>query len=235
VTYNLDSQLATATDFRGNTTAFSYDATGALQSAVQPVATGQSITVGYGYDLNGNRTALTDGNGNTTYTTYNSRGLPETVTEPHTSQYSTAATSQTVNIYDADGEMVTQDQPGGVVVTASYDANGDLTGQSGSGASAPTASRSFTYDGSGRLLTAATTAAGTQGTFGYQPATSESFSWDDRGLLLSSAGTAGSTVYTYNGAGQEPLRRRCGSHARCLWQRFLRHLRPCWCRRPPRC
>jgi RHS repeat-associated protein len=201
--YNPDSQVTSATDFRGNTSTFSYDATGVLASATQPVASGQSITVSYGYDLAGHRTALTDGNGNTTYTTYNSRGLPEITTEPPTAAHSTAADSQTVDIYNADGDLVTQNQPGGVQVTSTYNANGDLTGQSGTGASAPTATRNFTYDAAGRLLTAATSAAGTQGSFGYQPATSESFGWDDRGLLLSSAGTAGTTSYSYNGAGQE--------------------------------
>ena len=64
-----------------------------------------------------------------------------------------------------------------------------MTGQSGSGASAPTAARSFTYDPAGRMLTAATIAAGTQGCFGDQAASSESFSYDDRGQLLSAAGS----------------------------------------------
>ena len=54
-------------------------------------------------------------------------------------------------------------------VNDSYDAMGDLTSQSGTGASAPTATRTFTYDAAGRMLTAATGAAGTLGSFGYQP------------------------------------------------------------------
>jgi large repetitive protein len=203
VTYDLDGNITAATDYRGDTSTFTYDATGAPLTATQPVASGQSITVSYGYDLSGNRTALTDGNGNATYTTYNSLGLPETVTEPSTTQYSTAADTQTTDIYDGDGNLVTQDQPGGVQVTSVYDPDGQVTSMSGTGAAAPTASRAFTYDAAGRLLTAATAAAGTQGTFGYQPATSESFSWDDRGQLLSAAGTAGSSSFTYNGVGQE--------------------------------
>ena len=202
-TYDADSNVATATDFRGDTSTFTYDATGAPLTATQPVSSGTSITVSYGYDLAGHHTAITDGNGNTTYSTYNSLGLPDTITEPHTSQYSTAATSQTVDVYDGNGNLVTQDQPGGVQLTSSYDPNGDLTSQSGTGASASTASRTFSYDGAGRLLTAATGAEGTQDSFGYQPATSESFSWDDRGLLLGAGGTAGSSGFTYNGAGQE--------------------------------
>jgi RHS repeat-associated protein len=201
-TYTPDGQVATSTDFRGDTSTFSYDATGMLTSQTQPVSASASITVSYGYDLDGNRTALTDGNGNTTYTTYNSLGLPETITEPTTAAYTTAADSQTTDIYDANGDLVTQDLPGGVQVNNTYDAMGDLTGQSGSGATAPTANRTFTYDAAGRLLTAATSAEGTQGSFGYQPATSETFSYDDRSLLLSASGSAGTSTFTYNASGQ---------------------------------
>lgn len=201
-TYTLDGLAATSTDFRGYTSTFNYDATGMLTSQTQPVSASASITVSYGYDLNGNRTALTDGNLNTTYTTYNSLGEPEKITEPATAAHGTVADSTTTNIYDADGDLVTRDLPGGVQVTNTYDTMGDLTGQSGSGATAPTATRSFSYDTAGRLLTAATAAVGTSGTAGYQPATSETFQYDDRGLILSASGSAGDSVYTYNESGQ---------------------------------
>ena len=106
-----------------------------LTSQTEPVSASHSITVSYGYDLDGNRTALTDGNGNTTYTTYNSLGLPAIITEPpdrrpqhhrrlHHHRQSTTATAN----------LVTQNLPGGVQITNSYDAMGDLTGQSGTGA-----------------------------------------------------------------------------------------------------
>jgi RHS repeat-associated protein len=201
-TYTPDGQVATATDYRGDTTTYNYDAMGDLTSQVQPVSASKSITVSYGYDLDGNQTALTDGNGNTTYTAYNSLGLPQTITEPSTTAYSSAADTQTTDIYDADGDLVTQDQPGGVRVNNAYDAMGDLTSQSGTGATAATATRTFTYDAAGRVLTAGTSAAGTQGSPGHQPATSETFQYDDRGLLLSASGAAGTSAYTYNAAGQ---------------------------------
>ena len=200
--YNLDSQVTSSIDYRGNTATYNYDATGMLTSQVEPVASGQSITLSYGYDLAGHQTAVTNGNLNTTYTTYNSRGLPETITEPPTSAYSSAADSTTTNIYDANGDLVTQNLPGGEQLSSSYDPMGDLKSQSGSGASAPTATRGFSYDAAGRILTATTTAAGTQGTSGYQAPTSESFNYDDRGLLLSASGSAGTTVYNFNGSGQ---------------------------------
>ena len=201
-TYNPDGQAATSTDYRGDTSTFNYDATGMLTSQTQPVSSGASIAVSYGYDLDGNRTALTDGNGNTTYTTYNTLGLAQTTTEPTTQQYTSAADSTTTDVYDADGDDVTQDLPGGVQVDDTYDAMGDLTAQSGSGATAGTANRSFTYDAAGRMLTAATAAVGTAGAFGYQPATSETYQYDDRGLILSTSGSAGDSIYTYNSDAQ---------------------------------
>jgi RHS repeat-associated protein len=202
VGYDGDGDVTSATDFRGDTSTATYDATGMVTSQTQPVSPGDSITVSYGYDLDGDLTALTGGNGNTTYTAYNSLGLPQTVTEPATAAYSSAADSTTTGIYDADGDLVTQDLPGGVQINSSYDAMGDLISQSGTGASAPTATRTFTYDAAGRLLTAATGAAGAQGTPGYQPATKESFGYDDRGLLLSASGSAGTSAFTYNASGQ---------------------------------
>jgi RHS repeat-associated protein len=200
--YNPDGQITSAVDFRGNTTTSVYDATGMLTSQTQPVSAGNTVTVSYGYDLAGNQTALTDGNGNTTYTTYNSRSLPQAITEPATAAHSSSADSVTTDLYDADGNLVTQNLPGGVQVASTYDKMGDLTGQSGSGAAAPTASRTFTYDTAGRVLTAATGVAGTSGTAGYQPATTESFGYDDRGLLLSASGAAGTSTFTYNGSAQ---------------------------------
>jgi len=202
VSYDADGQVTSSTDFDGNTSTAAYDATGMPVSQTEPVSSTQSVTTSDQYDLDGNQTAYTDGNGNTTYTAYNSLGLPQTVVEPATAQNPTAADSTRTDIYDGDGDLVTQDLPGGVQVNDSYDAMGDVTSESGGGASAATATRTYTYDQAGQMITADTSAAGTQGSSGYQPATSESFSYDDRGLLLAAAGSAGSSSFTYNGAGQ---------------------------------
>src|SRR5207248_2532141 len=104
---------------------------------------------------------------NTTYTTYNSLSLPQVVTEPPTAAHSSTADSTTTGIYDADGDLVTQNLPGGVQINSSYDALGNLTSQSGTGASATTATRTFTYDSAGRLATDADAASGTTGTYSY--------------------------------------------------------------------
>jgi RHS repeat-associated protein len=200
--YDADGNVTSATDFLGHTTTYSYDATGLLTAQTQPVTASQNITVRFGYDLDGNETAYTNGNGNSTYTSYNSLGLPQAITEPSTATYTSPANSTTTDSYDADGNLITQDLPGGVQISNTYDSMGDLTGQSGTGANVPTANRTFSYDTDGQMLTASTSAAGTAGTAGYQPATSESFSYDDRGLLLSASGSAGNSAFTYNGSGQ---------------------------------
>jgi RHS repeat-associated protein len=200
--YDPDGDMTSFIDFDGTASTATYDAAGDLTSVTQPVTAATSIQDSYGYDLDGNPTQQTGGNGNSTYATYNSLGLPQVITEPPTAQYDTAATTQTVDSYDADGELVGQTLPGGVQITSTYDAMGQLLTQSGSGATAPTATSTYTYDTAGRMLTAATSAAGTQGSAGYQPATSEQFSYDDRGLLLAAAGSAGASSFTYNAAGQ---------------------------------
>ena len=198
--YDSDGNLVASTDYRGNTTSYTYDAAGDLTQEAQPVTPTSAITTSFGYDAAGNQTLYTDGNGNQWWTTYNSWNLPESRIEPTTSAYPTAAQSTFTTSYDADGRPVTLTEPGGVSVSDSYDSVGDLTGQSGSGASAVTATRSFGYDLAGNMTSASTSNTAPQS----QPsnATSESFTYDDEGLLLTASGSAGSSSFTYDGDGQ---------------------------------
>ena len=188
--------LLSSTDARGSTTTFHFDAAGRLGSETQPVTGTSSITTGFGYDAAGNRTRYTDGRGVNWITTYNSWNLPESKIEPTTATYTAAADSTFTTAYDADGHPVTETAPGGVSTAYTYDAAGNLTGQSGSGAEAPTATRSVHYDLGGRIVSAGTTAAGSQ------PATSDTFTYNDRGLLLTATGSAGSSSFSYNSDGQ---------------------------------
>lgn len=200
--YDPDGNMTSSTDFRGTTTTAAYDPTGELTALTQPVTAAKGIQLSYGYDLNGNPTQQLSGNGNTTWTTYNSRGLPQAITEPQAGRYTSAADTTTTNAYDADGNLTQQTLPGGVQITSSYDPMGRLLTESGNGATAATASRTYTYDTAGRILSAATAAAGTQGSPGYQPATSDTFGYDDRGLLLAAAGSAGTSSFGYNASAQ---------------------------------
>jgi RHS repeat-associated protein len=194
-TYDGDGDMLSSTDARGDTTTFSYDAGGQLADEVQPVTPTSAITTSFGYDAAGNATRYTDGRGNPWIKTYNSWNLPESVIEPETATADTPADSTFTTAYDADGQPVSQTQPGGVTATATYDQMGNLTGQSGSGADAPTATRDFGYDLAGNMTSASTSAAGSAA------ATDESFSYNDRGELLTASGTAGSASFSYNGDG----------------------------------
>ncbi|HEX7661183.1 MAG TPA: LamG-like jellyroll fold domain-containing protein, partial [Pseudonocardiaceae bacterium] len=200
-TYDGTGRMLSSTDARGSTSTFTYDATGVVTQEVQPVSATSSITTSFGYDAAGNRTRYTDGRGNPWIYTYNSWNQPESQIEPATDTYSSASDRTFTTAYDADGQAVTQTQPGGVTITAGYDVNGDLTSQTGSGADAATASRTFGYDSAGRMTSAATSAIGTSGGSGYVPASNETFGYNDRGELLNANGSAGSSSFGYNADG----------------------------------
>ncbi|MYS21865.1 RHS repeat-associated core domain-containing protein [Streptomyces sp. DvalAA-14] len=196
--YDGVGNVLASTDANQHTTHFTYDAAGTVTQEVEPVDATHSITSSFGYDASGNQTRFTDGRNNSWYYTYTPWGQQETVRAPATADYSSAADSTTTNGYDADGQLVSSTQPGGVTTTMTYDAVGNLKTASGSGADAATAKRSFTYDGDGQVKTAATDEAGSLGARDHQAATAESFGYDDRGDLLSASGSAGSSSFTYN-------------------------------------
>ncbi|TVT44605.1 hypothetical protein FNH05_21235 [Amycolatopsis rhizosphaerae] len=200
-TYDAAGNRLSTTDARGNTTTFTYDATGAMTQEVAPVTASSAITTSFGYDTAGNRTRYTDGRGNALIYTYNPWNKQESLIEPTTATYTATADRTFTTSYDADGRPVSQTQPGGVSVTATYDSRGNLTGQTGTGADATTAARSFGYDAVGRLISAGTSAIGTSGTTGYVPASNETFTYNDRGELLTTAGTGGSSTFGYNSDG----------------------------------
>jgi RHS repeat-associated protein len=193
--YDANGDAVSATDPNGHVTTFAYDALGRLTGETQPVDATTSINTGFGYDADGNRTSYTDGRGNTVVYKYNSLGLLESQILPATATYTAAADSTSTTSYDADGEPVEQDQPGGVVVTAGFDTAGNMTSQSGSGAEAATASRTIGYDLDGRVTSSVTSAAGSA------PATSESYGYNDRGELLSASGSGGSSTFGYEADG----------------------------------
>jgi RHS repeat-associated protein len=190
-TYDNVGNLLSATDGRGYTTTFVYDASGSLTQEVQPVTATTGITTSFGYDAAGNRTRFTDGRGNAWLTTYNTWNLPESVVEPATAAYPTAPDRTTTTAYDAAGRATSLTLPGGVSVAAGYDAVGNLTSQSGTGADAATATRTFGYDLAGQLTSAATAAAG------GAAATVETFTYNDRGGLLTASDAGGASSFSY--------------------------------------
>ena len=194
--YDGDGNKLTATDARGHTTRFTYDATNQLTTEVQPVTDTSSITTSFGHDAAGNRTRFTDGRQNSWIYTYNSWDLPESTIEPATATYASLADRTTTTSYDIRALAVGQTLPGGVTLTDSYDPTGNLTSTSGAGADATTATRTFGYDKDQRLTSATTDPAGSA------PATAETFGYDDRGDLLNADGDGGSSSFAYNPTGR---------------------------------
>lgn len=208
--YDVAGNLASSTDARGNTSTFTYDATGAVTGQVEPVGAGSSITSSFGYDAAGHRTRFTDGRGSAWLTTYNPWGLPESEIEPPTTTYPNLVDRTFTAVYDGNGRVRQATAPGGVSVTHTYDGVGNLTGSSGSGGEVATTARSFGYDAVGRLTSVS--APGGTDTFGYDdrglllnaagPSGASSFAWTADGRMASRVDAAGTTSYTYDGAGR---------------------------------
>ncbi|MFY1651162.1 LamG-like jellyroll fold domain-containing protein [Solwaraspora sp. WMMB762] len=188
--YDRAGNVTAATDGRGTTATFEYDATGALTKHTQPISGSDEIVTTFGYDLSGNRTRFTDGRGNAFWTGYNPWHLPEKQIEPSTTAHPAAADRTFSVAYDAAGRPVTQFLPGGVTISSEYDEMGQLLRQEGSGAEATTVDRVFDYDLGGRM----TEFSGGGGT--------NTISYDDRDLPLSISGPVGNSTFTYNGSGQ---------------------------------
>ncbi|WFE24690.1 polymorphic toxin-type HINT domain-containing protein [Solwaraspora sp. WMMD937] len=188
--YDRAGNVTAATDGRGTTATFEYDATGALTKHTQPISGSDDIVTTFGYDLSGNRTRFTDGRGNAFWTGYNPWHLPEKQIEPSTTAHPAAADRTFSVAYDAAGRPVTQFLPGGVTISSEYDEMGQLLRQEGSGAEATTVDRVFDYDLGGRM----TEFSGGGGT--------NTISYDDRDLPLSISGPVGNSTFTYNGSGQ---------------------------------
>lgn len=192
--WSKDRQLEQFSTPRGTAEGFStvieHDAAGQQIQRTTAVAPGQAITETWGYDELGSPTRYTDGRNNTVSQTYNSLGLPEDAIEPAAGGQSEVADRRWRTVYDAAGRPISQQAPGGVVVTSTYDERGRLIEQQGSGAQAATATRTFDYDQAGRLLIAST------------PTGAQTFSYDDRGLMLAATGVAGDSSYSYDGDGR---------------------------------
>jgi RHS repeat-associated protein len=183
--YDGDGNVVAATDPRGTTKTFGYNASGLLSSESQPISGSDAISTSDAYDAAGHRTRFTDGRGNAFLTTYNSWGLPETTIEPPTATQPAIGDRTFTSVYDAAGRLAVQRAPGGVTVTDTYDDADDLTRQVGAGAEVATQDREFGYDLSGHLTSASA------------PGGTDTFSWDDRGLLRVATGPSGTSSFTY--------------------------------------
>ncbi|WP_326954137.1 hypothetical protein [Amycolatopsis sp. NBC_01286] len=76
------------------------------------------------------------------------------------------------------------------------------------GADAATASRTFGYDPSGRMTSAATSEAGVTGHSDHQAASSETFTYNDRGALLTASLTTLGPYVRDSGPSSTPPHKR---------------------------
>ena len=122
-TYNDANQVTSVEDARGNTTTYTYDAAGNLQSMRTPAG-----LTSYGYDDANQLTSTEDPRGNTEDRTYEPGGLLASVTTPQG--------SKTTYGYDSAGELTSMVTPRGhesgatasdYTWTYGYDANGNRT------------------------------------------------------------------------------------------------------------
>src|SRR5206468_4096710 len=78
MTYDVDGNLATKTDFMGRTIGYSYDSNNRLTGKSYPAAT----NVGFSYTATGRRATMTDARGVTTYE-YDARGSKKALSQPN--------------------------------------------------------------------------------------------------------------------------------------------------------
>ncbi len=207
--YRADDSVSSKKDALGNTTTYSYDGVGRLESVTNPLPN----TTLYDYDVNGNQISMTDARGNTTLYEYDSLNrmtgvienyrsgiTPDNETNVH-SQYSYDAQGNRLSIlngnnqsitftYDALGRLSSEQDALGHTWQHSYDVNGnqvrmvDANGQT----------TLYTYDGLDRLVVTDYSA----------PDSDVSFEYNALGWRTSMIDGIGTTLWQYNNLG-EPI------------------------------
>lgn len=113
-TYNAGGKMLTKTDPMGNITTYAYDAQGRVTTSVNPSGT-KSIAY-----MTGNTVTITERDGGVwTYKYDATLSKPLEVTAPNN--------AKTINVYDADGNLLSQTDPNGHTTSYIYDDNGNMT------------------------------------------------------------------------------------------------------------
>lgn len=149
-TYDAAGLPIAQADPLGNTIRTEYNALGWPTKRMEPVDDTETITTTFGYDALGQPTRLTDGRGNATHTTYTPTGQVQDLIEPATDTTPDLADRTWTTSYDAAGNPVQQQVPGGVVRERTFDALGNLTKETATGAEVQTEDRNIGYDLLGR-------------------------------------------------------------------------------------
>lgn len=206
-TYDAFGRRQTISDQNGYTVAYGYDAQGRLET----LSDGSGTLVTYTYDPVGRVSRKDFGNGTASVFTYNSLSQltqiqnlrPDTSVE---SQFDytydsngrrrteTTAAGTTTYAYDANGQLVAVDLPGGRTIAYSYDAAGNRTSVTDSSLGTTTytaddlnqytvvGAANLAYDADGNLINDGTT----------------TYTFDDENRLISVSGPGGTTTYHYD-------------------------------------
>jgi RHS repeat-associated protein len=214
-TYNADGQRSRMTDQTGFTVNYQYDALGRLSkltdgsgnlivsytynaaSDLSGEQFGNGTSTRYTFDADGNVLSIVNlapnGSTRSSYVyTYDNQNLPITMT--------TAAGTFTY-AYDADGQLISVQEPGGQTITYEYDAAGNRVAVVSNGTTTQYAANdlneytqagntTFQYDANGDLISS-TNGSGTT-TYGYNVL----------GQLTRVVAPSGTTTYTYDALGQ---------------------------------
>ncbi|HEY3505184.1 MAG TPA: LamG-like jellyroll fold domain-containing protein [Actinocatenispora sp.] len=198
--YDGNGNLLRAVTPEGRETSYGYDPDGHRTTVTQyvknldPDSTGYdptdpgdpatAITVQLGYDPAGNQTRMVDGNQHTTLYTFTAWDQPESTIEPATAQHPDAVDRTWTTTYDAAGQSVHDQIPGGITRDRTYDFDGRLTDETGSGTA--TAPRHLGYDQDGRLASVS------------GPGADTTYEYNDRGLLTATHAPTGEAAFTYD-------------------------------------
>jgi RHS repeat-associated protein len=215
-TYDPAGNVLSTTDPQGRRTAYTYNLTGHVATAVAAAGTGQAAATTYAYDLDGNVTAMRDPEGHATtyaYDAANRRTASTFAGNVTTFGYDDAG--NVTSITDPDGRRTTyelddQNHPvrttyswngDGYSVTQAYDAQGRRTEMTD-----PTGTHHYTYDAAGDLTSASTgndTFSYDYSTAGkiaetYPDGTVVTYGLDDaRNVMSVESGTKGSADYVH--------------------------------------
>lgn len=201
--YDILGNVISATDGRGTTITYGYDALNRLTQVNQPLSSGVTAATTYAYDIStsegvSNTTTAANGVVSTTVFDKSGRKNRESVKNPNSSE--SVNTSFT---YDAHGQVTSVTRNDGSVIRYEYDQVGNVTKEEyyASGATTPTIVTIYTYSTAGGYLNSvAQTTGGNTVTTAY--------SYDSRGRVVQqrqeTATNEGSLIvnYRYNNADQ---------------------------------
>jgi RHS repeat-associated protein len=210
--------VTSITDEDGNTTGYSYDASGNLTSLIDPlgetsrfsydtagnrtgVVTPSGGSAQYAYDADGRVTSSTDTGGAVTSYAYSAAGQLLEITDPlggvtrytydgagHVASETDPLGRVTQRVYDADGNLITFTDPSGAVTSYEYDIQDRLTGMT-----YPVgAVTSYGYDPDGNLITQ------------QDPSGTTHTTYDERGNPVSFTDATGGTArFAYDAADRQ--------------------------------